>query len=1093
MMALIRISCIALVLICADAIAQDTNPVAGLVVESIVPSSLGIETGDVLLAWHTADANAARPAFQHPLDIVNLRHLSIGGVAVTLTIDRNGEAQSVVLPAGEWEIHTRPGSDAQHWSDYEEGVRLIAAGEQDEGIAILENIAADVDAFEHPHLRAAFLETLARRYRALWRTEDEAAAWERALAIRRSVSAESFGIARDLQGLGDAALRQRDLDAAIEYYDQALAMRDGLAPDSLATALSRQRLAFVALQRRDLPTMEQHIEAALGVSGRTPPQGLIHAETLRAQGVIFSIKGDAEAARQIWLEALAIYREWAPGSVGESRVLSNIGIAVWQMGDLVAAERYFRQALDIVERLAPGSPPHGGYLNNLGLIYHARFEFDRARVVYERATELFESRAPDSLEVARSLTNVALAYGLGGRPGEALERLERVLEIQERLQPGSPDIAQTWHGIGLNQDRAGDLEAAEAALRTALDMREDLLPESYAVGSSAHTLGTVLTTLGQDSEAEILHTKALNLFARLAPGTTAEAQALHALGEIYRNRGETDKALAHLRNAIDAIERQTSRLGGSEEAQGSFSARFANYYKDYIELLLQQGQNEEAFHYLERYRARMLREMLAERDINLGADLPENLRERRQDTNQRYERAMDQLRRLSNTEADAGMVDSILEELADVQAEREAIAAEVRDTAPRLASAVYTQSVRADAAAAALADEDSILLSYCVTSEATYLFVIRNGAPLEVVTIQAGQEQLAADLESLLFLIQVPDAGPDVNAGLTRKSQALYELLLASVLEGVSPETHLVIIPDGALHGLPFAALVIATDDQESPSYLIERHPIRTTLSATLYTTEVSRPAIGDTPPQTVFAAFGDPVFESTIVGTNLESAPGRGRGRELGPLPLTRVEVETIAELFPGDASTYLGADATEDAVKTIAPHARYLHIASHGVLDSRFPLDSYLALARPEDPDTADENGLLHAWEILEQLELNSDLVVLSACESALGHESGGEGLLGLSWAFRYAGARSVLASLWPVSDRSTSELMTRFYVNVNSGMERDEALRAAQLALLAYDDDVGVFETILGWFRSDGRAPSSNAHPYHWAAFQLAGAGN
>ena len=182
------------------------------------------------------------------------------------------------------------------------------------------------------------------------------------------------------------------------------------------------------------------------------------------------------------------------------------------------------------------------------------------------------------------------------------------------------------------------------------------------------------------------------------------------------------------------------------------------------------------------------------------------------------------------------------------------------------------------------------------------------------------------------------------------------------------------------------------------------------------------------------------------------------------------RDEIREIAELFPG-AEVYLGAEATEEQVKQAAPHADLLHFAGHGLIDERFPLDSALALTIPRSPQEGRDNGLLQAWEIFESVRLNADLVTLSACDTGLGKEMGGEGLVGLVRAFQFAGARSVVASLWSVSDVSTAMLMKRFYTYLRQGKTKDEALRAAQLDLI----------------RS---GKSELSHPYNWAGFSLYG---
>jgi CHAT domain-containing protein len=228
--------------------------------------------------------------------------------------------------------------------------------------------------------------------------------------------------------------------------------------------------------------------------------------------------------------------------------------------------------------------------------------------------------------------------------------------------------------------------------------------------------------------------------------------------------------------------------------------------------------------------------------------------------------------------------------------------------------------------------------------------------------------------------------------------------------------------------------------------------------------------------------AFGDPRYPSVSGDRaealhDLEARSAVARGVSFIPLPASRREVAAIAALFPGSARTFVGADATEERAKSVADEARYVHFAAHGVLDERFPLNSALALTIPAKPAEGQENGLLQAWEVFDQVRLDADLVALSACETALGKEMGGEGLLGLVRAFHYAGARSVLASLWAVADMSTSDLMKRFYGHLKAGRRQDEALRLAQM------------EMIRG--RPSG-ARARRVSPYHWAAFQLSGSG-
>jgi CHAT domain-containing protein len=221
--------------------------------------------------------------------------------------------------------------------------------------------------------------------------------------------------------------------------------------------------------------------------------------------------------------------------------------------------------------------------------------------------------------------------------------------------------------------------------------------------------------------------------------------------------------------------------------------------------------------------------------------------------------------------------------------------------------------------------------------------------------------------------------------------------------------------------------------------------------------------------------AFGDPLIQDydadrpeRISDAEVRSAV-RG-GLELVSLPASRLEVEQIARFYPKRSRVHLGAEVTEEAAKAVGRETRYLHFATHGFVNEHFPLNSALVLSMPRDAQGGRNNGLLQAWEILEQVRLDADLVTLSACETGLGKEMGGEGLVGLTRAFQYAGARSVLASLWSVSDESTADLMTSFYRYLRAGLTKDVALRTAQIEMI--------------------RVKGPNSHPFHWAGFELIG---
>jgi len=199
-------------------------------------------------------------------------------------------------------------------------------------------------------------------------------------------------------------------------------------------------------------------------------------------------------------------------------------------------------------------------------------------------------------------------------------------------------------------------------------------------------------------------------------------------------------------------------------------------------------------------------------------------------------------------------------------------------------------------------------------------------------------------------------------------------------------------------------------------------------------------------------------------------------------PLPFSRREVEGIAQLFPGQVAAFLGAEATEERAKSLPRNTRIVHFATHGFVDEHFPMSSGLLLTPPDRVDERTEDGLLQAWEIFEQVRLDADLVVLSACDSGRGKELGGEGLLSLTRAFQFAGARAVVAALWQVADEGSADLMMRFYRHLKNGAAAEDALRNAQLEIIAQ----------IPWVRDPQgeRREKGFSQDFVWSAFEVFG---
>ena len=310
----------------------------------------------------------------------------------------------------------------------------------------------------------------------------------------------------------------------------------------------------------------------------------------------------------------------------------------------------------------------------------------------------------------------------------------------------------------------------------------------------------------------------------------------------------------------------------------------------------------------------------------------------------------------------------------------------------------------------------------------------------------------------------------------------LYQVLMEPAARLIAGADSLLICSDGPLHALPSGALARRGDDG-AMTWLIQEKALAFAISASVYAALKNNATPREPFDRATLVAFGDPSYPEGDAGKPLwQSSSMRDRnmspelrnavraGFRFQPLPESRTEVQTIARLFGERATVYLGASARESRAKAVGGEPDFIHFACHGFLDEAFPMSSGLALALPED---GSENGLLQGWEIVEQMKIRADLVVLSACETGLGKEMGGEGLLGLTRAFQFAGADAVLATLWPVSGHTTARLMSAFYGAVGEDKPLAAALRKAQIALI-----------------KETPGSSNASHPFYWAGFLLNG---
>ncbi len=1150
-----------------------TEKLHGVVVEFVGGWALedaGIQAGDVLLSWMRlpsppANPEAAEGVLASYFDWFDLKVEQAPRGTVVLQGQRNGDPVEIRVEPGLWEAEVRPvllgeleeiysvgeenlaigdiGAAVGAWKSLaddlglgDEGDRDLRAwitlrigeawGEQENWEKALESFRVALAAAEKPVARVVIWEALGTAHQQRNEAEATEDAYDSTLEIRKKLHPKSLGVSRSLTYIGELAYARRDFDSARDRFVHALQIREQLAPESLLVAESLNNLGAVSWSRGELDLTYDYFQRALWITEQHSPQSLLVAICQNNLGFVARVRGELGRAYEHHYRALRIREALAPNSRVVASSLNNIGLVAWERGDLDLAHDYLLRSIRLQEGFSPDSLTVAKALNNLGSVAWSRGDLDHAHGYYLQSLKIKETLVPESLTVANSLNNLG-SVAVDREDWDSAENYYlQALRIREQLAPESLDVANSKSNLGSVAWKRGDLDLAHVHHFRALQIEEKLAPQSLTVATSLNNLGTIAWSRGDLDRAQDYLRRALRIQEELSPTALGVADGLHNLGDVARDKGELKQAREYYTRALEALEDRLSTLGGSYLSHARFRDQHSDYYHDALDLLHTQGDLGQAFQVLERFRAQTFLTMLAERDTIFAADIPEELDRGRRQLAFDYHRTLKRLVGL-NLRDHGDEIKSIRTELRRLQHKSDDIEAQVRLASPRLAGLRDVRALDVVGVQQTL-DSGTLLLSYSVGVDHLALFALSRTEDLEVKILPLGEADLRFQVEHLLTLISESSPGSSVSEGrlslVQAESEALYDALLKPVAERIAASKRLLILPDGPLHALPFAALVHGVDDNGRARYLVEWKPLHVALSATVYAELKGRrhPVDDGTTVQAPIelVAFGDPEYptfassesdavtesESTAIaeGSSVptdkgesvvtdESTAPRGdaivrSASERGifdwpPLPYTRYEVDSVASLFPeGLVRTFLGPEALEERIKSLDPKLGILHLAAHVHTDEHLPMSSFVALTIPENPSPEQDNGLLQVWEIFERVRIDADLVVLSACESGLGQELGSEGLIGLTRAFQYAGARSVVASLWSVADRTTAELMIRFYRHLRSGLPKDGALQAAQIELIRGPIEV----------TSENAEPVllDASAPYYWAAFQVFG---
>lgn len=829
-----------------------------------------------------------------------------------------------------------------------------------------------------------------------------------------------FGSKREMYDalslLGAISLYQNDYEQALIYYNKCLRLAEELNDKSLVVSALYPRVVI----NRNLGNYEQALEDAeksLKLSLELRDKETV-GKTQYELGAANYFLGDYTKALKSYQEAKATFEELDNKS-GVQTVLNAIGSVYGSQSNYTQAIEYYGQSVKIAEAI---NDKKGVALstNNIGVINYLQGNYQTAVDKFQLSLKVAE-QATDKNIIALSLNNLGIAYFGLSDDKQSLDYSRKSLALaeqigdRERISESLNNIARTLNRMGSFAEAVG---VVERAISTAQQIKQpERLWESY---------------------------------------TTA--------GKIYSSLKQFDKSRRSFEKAIATIENVRTQVAGGEQARLLFLSGNVAPYHEMIDSLLRDNLTSEAFVYAERAKGRTLLDILR----GVKSQVAQSMMVAEKDEDKKLKEEISQLtseilREENKDKPDEKKLSDLTIRLQKSRQRYEDFITKLYVSHPELKTRYSdVETITPDSVNNLLRNQSIAVLEYVYAENFVGLFVITDDpkttrSVIKYFPITTSPKELKKRIEDFVKAVTERRANFDVLG------RSLYNTLIGPAEKEIKGKRSLCIVPDGAIWKVPFQAL------QNGERYLIHDFAIFAVPSLSVLDVMQKSSARHNETAKDLLA-FANPSFSvsSTQVAENT-------RGKKLTPLLEAENEGKAIMQMYKQNGTLYIRKDAQESRFKNEARDYRILHFATHGFLDDLNPLYSYLVLAQTST--NRDEDGLLTANEIM-LLNLNADMAVLSACETALGEYRAGEGVIGMTWSFFAAGVPTTVASQWSVETVSTTRLMTEFHcvlksAKQHSGNGRDvvkaEAMRQAQLKLIKSE---------------------KYSLPYYWAGFTVIG---
>ncbi|MGD1904746.1 MAG: CHAT domain-containing protein [Leptolyngbyaceae cyanobacterium] len=900
--------------------------------------------------------------------------------------------------------------------------------------------------------------------------------WQAALAIYREIgdrgsegdTLNALGVLFRIAGQPQTAidLHQQALEIAREVGDQEYEGR----------ALSGLGNAYFSLGQyeRAIDLHQQQLEIAREISDLTG-----ESRALGNLGVAYGSLGQYERAIDLSQQHLAISREIGDRA-GESRALSNLGNTYNSLGQYERAIDFHEQHLTISREIGDRAG-EGSDLGNLGIAYLSLSQYERAIDLSQQhlvITREIGDRAGES----RALGNLGIAYFSLGQYERAIDFHAQDLEISREIGDRAGESSALGN-LGIAYRNLGQYERA-------IDLNEQHLEIAREIGDRAGeglalgNLGNVYRNLGQYERALEQYGQAVALFDDLG-ARSEESLFLSNIGKLLNVQAQPELAIIFLKASVDVREEIRGDIRGlSTDLQQSFTDTVAGTYRLLADLLLQQDRIIEAQRVLDLLKVQELDDYLQDVQRNAQTETGVDYWQPEADLLALYDEVLlagTELARLQDRDPDT-LTPAELARLQELEAQQNRLYTSFIDWLDHPEIFAALDQLRIDTRSRTVdidnfTDLQTSLQQLPQTSIILYPLVLDDRLELVLVSGNAPPVRYPIAVDAITLnraVVALGQSLKDRNSDPRPTAQQLYEWVIAPLEDDLTTlgVENIIFAPDGVLRYVPLAALY------DGDQWLAERFSF-TQITAASETDFAAAPSND----RTLLAAACAACSFSVNVGDDTFN---------FGDLPATRQEVALLADQIPG-AQVLIDHDFTPDQFQGLLSRYSIIHLATHGLFVSGAPDESFLLFG---DGQSVNLRQIRRDWA-----QLDADLVVLSACETALGSAQLGNGVevLGLGFQLQRVGAKAVVASLWQVSDRGTQALMTEFYAALEQGLTKTAALQAAQRALIANQSvttggliRAGAPPVAREGAGSTARAFTGYSHPYYWAPFILIGNG-